>query len=115
MSNETEGPIPPQIWQEASMVTSKDRVSVVYDEELGAIAGNWVDGHLVATGADRSVLYPVKNMPMGVSLAVYIAHSHLAIETRVVAIEWLLEHDCPISKRLGQELEDWYKGVGEIP
>lgn len=115
MRNETEGPIPPQIWQEASMVTEKDYVTVIYDEELGAIAGNWVDGQLVATGADRSVLYPVKSMPVAVPLAVYLAHSHLDVETRMLAVEWLLEHGCTVAPAMIRELEDWYKGIGEIP
>lgn len=115
MSNDPEGPIPRQVWQEASMVTEKDHVSVVYDEHFGAIAGNWVDGRLVATGADRSVLYPVKSMPVAIPLAVYLAHSHLDVETRMLAVEWLLEHDCPVAPAMIVELEHWYKGIGEIP
>lgn len=99
-------------WEEVGEV--KDHVTVVYDLDLGAIAGNWCDGELVATGADRSPLYPV-NMPASVPLAVYIAHSHLSPEVRMPAVEWLLEHGAPVSAKLMSELEHWYKGVGEIP
>ena len=101
-------------WAKVAGLPDKDRVSVVYDEDLGAIAANWVDGSIVSTGADRSPLYPVK-MPDDISLALYIAYSHLCPETRMPAIEWLAEHDQLVDAKLMTELADWYKGIGEIP
>lgn len=100
--------------KEVECMAGKDRVSVVYDVDLGAIAANWVDGAIVSTGGDVSPLYPVKTSTC-VPLAVYLAYSHFSDEVRMPAIEWLLQHDAVLEPRLQQELNDWYKGIGEIP
>ena len=93
----------------------KDRVSVVFDPELGAIAGNWHGDQLVAVGADRSPLYPCTDIDGSANLATYVAASHLGNEVRVCAIEWLLEYGFPVRVEWMQDVDDFYRGVGEVP
>jgi hypothetical protein len=90
-----------------------DRLDVVYDLELGAIAGVWKDGKLVTTGADRSPVYPA-NIAASAPLALWAAYSHLSDETRMPAIEWLLEHGHAVAPRHLKELEDWYAQGGHL-
>lgn len=90
----------------------KDHVTIVYDPELGALAGNWRDGELVGVGADRSPMYPA-NIAACAPLALWAAYSHLTDDVRMPAIEWLLEHDHVVPDAMLSELEDWYAQGGD--
>jgi hypothetical protein len=102
--------IPRKGWDKVAGMTSKDRVTVVIDEDYGVLAGNWLDGELVSVGADPSPKHPVPSMPASVPLPMYVAHSHLPFDTRMTAVDWLFAHGMPISHRHYLELREWRRG-----